>query len=52
MVVDLEEEEDRLRRTKTTRTTTTRTRTMPMTTLSQTPEEQIALLSRASGVQF
>ena len=45
MVVALEEEdEDRLRRTTTTRTTTI--------TTNITPEEQLALLSRASSVQF
>ena len=64
MVVALEgEDEDRLRRTTTTRTTTTnmtrptRPTTMPtskkmLSEAKQTPAEQLALLSRASGVQF
>ena len=67
MVVDLEEEDEhRLRRTTTTSTTTTMRPTTTPTTFfllseakqkmlseaKQTPAEQLALLSRASGVQF
>ena len=54
MVVDLEDE-DRLRRTTAMRTTTTFNADNNILLLSeakQTPAEQLALLSRASGVQF